>query len=186
MKQILIALCAFMCVTAQSATIKWGGTGAVNYGDTKLKNGAATAYLVYLGESVTDWSSWSYSESFETSQLASKATTSLSSIGNGNTFAVTVGSALGGISNISSVLKDGASSFGIIFTTTQDGVDYYYQGDVFTYDTSSSNYSSTTDTFTSTTTVAPTATDKWTAVPEPSTAALALAGLALLLKRRKA
>ena len=26
----------------------------------------------------------------------------------------------------------------------------------------------------------------WTAVPEPSTAALALAGLALLLKRRKA
>ena len=112
----------------------------------------------------------------------------LGSAGTGNTFAVTEGKALGGLDSVAALLADKASSFGILYTTTQGGQDYYYLGQVFTFDTSSSSYNPTTSTFTATSTSAPPQGNAgaWTAVPEPSSAALALAGLALLLKRRKA
>ena len=182
-----LALIALLATTASAATIKWGASGAAYYGDTLLKNDASTAYLVYLGENKSDWTSYNFKTDFEDSRLQSKAMSALGAAGSNNQFKVTEGSAIGGIDSLEALFADKKSSFGILYTTTQGGKDYYYLGQVFTFDsTNTSAYNGTTQTFTATSTSAPGKTTTWTPVPEPSTAALALAGLALLLKRRKA
>ncbi len=187
MKSILaFSLIALTAICSQAATIKWGGTGQAYYGSTRLTSGG-TAYLVYLGENQSNWSGFDYANDFEGSRLQSKSTAPLGAIGAANSFTATEGSALGGIDSVSDKLTDGKSSFGVLFTTTQDGKDYYYLGDVFTFDTTSGNYNGTTKIFTATSTVSPNASAQWSeAIPEPATGALALAGVALLFKRRRA
>ena len=188
MKRIVtLSLIALTAIAAQAATIKWGASGTANYGSTLLKSGASTAYLVYLGENVSDWSGFSFADDFVGSRLASKDTTTYANIGS-NSFIATEGSSLGGLDSVSANLTDKKSSFGVLFTTTQGGKDYYYLGDVFTFDTSSTSYNGTTKIFTATSTAAPSSSATWTeaAVPEPATGALALAGVALLFRRRRA
>ncbi len=79
--------------------------------------------------------------------------------------------------------------FAVLVTTTQDGKDYYWASSTYTVTDSGTNWNGTRTTYTMSQTAASGPNSNWTAVPEPSTAALALAGLAglaLLLKRRKA
>ena len=189
MKKITaFALLVALATSASAATIKWGASGQTYYGDTKLTGSASTAYLVYLGEKQSDWSSFDYATDFEGTRLASKAMSSLGGAGANNQFKVVDGEALGGIDSVSAIFTDKVSSFGVLFTTTQGNKDYYYLGDVFTFDTTSSSYNGTTSTFTATSTAAPGKTATWTqaAVPEPGTAALALLGIGMLIRRRRA
>ena len=185
MKRTCILAIIAMAISVNAATIKWGATGQTKYGSTTLTTGKATIYLVYLGENVSDWSSWSYSSDFSETKVGSTSTTGLGTVTVSSTI-LTPGNAIGGLDHIGDTFASGKSSFGILYTTTQEGKDYYYQGGTFTYDTSSTSYNAAPDMYTYTSSSAPNANASWTPVPEPSTAALALAGLALLLKRRKA
>ena len=85
------------------------------------------------------------------------------------------------------------SYFGLLYAYTSGSDQYYFAGTVYQFsDTDTTHYNSDLQTFTwkddklATSTDSTGASQGWVAVPEPSTAALALAGLALLLKRRKA
>ena len=84
---------------------------------------------------------------------------------------------------------DGAAFAFIALTKDSQGKDQYWASDVFNVsETNPVNctYTATSKTFTKSVTASTTINTQWAPVPEPSTAALALAGLALLLKRRKA
>ena len=169
MKRIAsIAFFILLATTATAGTIKWGASGAAYYGNTLLKNDGSTyAYLVYLGENVSSWDSFSFKDDFEESRLASKQPSALGSTGTGNTFSVTEGAALNGLDHVTALLTDKKSSFGVLFVTKQEGNDYYYLGDVFTYDTTSTSYTSATSTYTATSTASPTrATTTSTARPD--------------------
>ena len=180
-----LALFALLAIGANAATIKWGASGAAYYETTRMAKDGATAYLVYLGKNASDWSNFNYATDFADSQAASKNTAATGSVGTSNNFIVTENSAIGGISNISAVLTDKESSFGVLFTTTQGGKDYYYLGDTFVFDKSSANFNATTQMYTFTSTVAPSSSATWTPVPEPGTAAMALLGLGMLIRRRR-
>ena len=74
----------------------------------------------------------------------------------------------------------------MLVTTMQDGKTYYWASSEYNVSASDDNWDSTSLKYTMSQTAASGPNNNWTAVPEPSTAALALAGHALLLKRRKA
>ena len=185
-----ILLSAFV---AEAAQINWGSKGALYDGTTimsKANGYSTTAYLVYLGSAGATW------DSFDVVSFASTKSDENVVAGPKNAndygvvvataspYAVTVGAPVGGGTD---VLTDGSSTFGVLYLATGGSFGentYYVTGDEFVYDTTSENYKAGTSTLTAQSSV-PSGTT-WTAVPEPSTAALALAGLALLLKRRKA
>ena len=83
------------------------------------------------------------------------------------------------------ISSDAANPFYLVITTVKDNKAYYKL-----VSTSQTGYETTGNplppTKTATFTTQMVQGTSWTAVPEPSTAVLALAGLALLLKRRKA
>ena len=185
MKNICILVIMAIAISANAATIKWGASGQTKYESTTLTTGKTDIYLVYLGESVSDWSSWSYSSDFANTKVDSTTTSTLGTV-TASSVGVTAGSSIGGLDHIANTFNPGASSFGILYMTKQDGKDYYYQGGTFTYSTSSSNYNAAQDMYTYTSSSAPNASATWKAVPEPSVALMGLLGLGMLLKRRRA
>ena len=195
MKQIATLLVAFATImSASAAQIAWGTTGALFNGTEQMKtaNGYTTsAYLLYLGDKTATWSSAGFSIDDFVADQSSAVATKDANVGGvvpsgSNNLVFSVGDT---IPNTTAKFADGNSTFGIVFLSTGTGwgddKTHYIMSDTFTYSTSSSSYSAATEKFTA----APTygsGNTAWQAVPEPSTAALALAGLALLLKRRKA
>ena len=75
------------------------------------------------------------------------------------------------------------TDFAFVITYEDAGKTYFWASDAFTVQDSGSNWNGTKSTYTMS--VAATSVSAWTAVPEPASAMLALAGVAMLIRRRK-
>ena len=188
MKSIIgIAVFGAFVGVASAASVDWA-SAAMSFGDDSLKkNPDVKGYIVYLS-SGSLLSSYTIDDSFSASSVG----TIVSSAEDGTTKGAYVFNSF----NIDPSKYGNGDSFAFVASYVSEGKTYW-------------NLSSTINTLAglddSDPRVNPTAWDDfevassvagatgklsggggWTAVPEPSTAALALAGLALLLKRRKA
>ena len=177
---------AIAAITSQAAQINWGATGQIKFDNANVGSSGATLKLVALFNVTDDWSTYALDVAKGTATgnvVATKATnTGSAALPATSPYGFTFGEE----NNISSkVFVDGAK-FAMVALTTQDGKDYYWASDVYEVSESSSNYNGTSKTYTMSVVAGNSINTGWKAVPEPSTAALALAGLALLLKRRKA
>jgi hypothetical protein len=186
-KIVTLMVLALVAVSASAAQIKWGTTGQLFNDQTAMTtaNGySTTAYLVYLAGG--NWDIFDVATFVaDTSSALGTKTANIAGVvspATGN-YAVNVGDTIPGTTD---KIIDGSSTFGILFLSTggKFGADqYYYQSDVYTFDTSASQYDAATEKFTATAAVSSGST--WTAVPEPASAMLALAGVAMLIRRRK-
>ena len=180
MKKFLILAAAMLTVSANAATIQWAwkSSAAVKFDTTSLGS-KGTAYLVYLGsDTATDYSF---------AQLVEKASattiTTSTSLGKINAKPQMESStAAGNYATVMSFVSEEKTYWNVsstTYTVTEDGIEDLLENGTALPDSSfafSSSVSSGSGTVGG----------GWAQVPEPSTAALALAGLALLLKRRKA
>jgi hypothetical protein len=193
MKTILaIVAFATLSMSASATQIAWGSTGALFNDQTQMttKNGYSTsAYLVYLGDSTATWDSFDIASfvSDTSSAVGAKTANAAGAVSYAkDNYIFTVGDTIP--NNAPAKIADGNSNFGVVFISSGTGwgdeQTHYFTSEVTTFSTSGSDYSAATETFTTAPAVAQGS--SWQTVPEPSTAALALAGLALLLKRRKA
>lgn len=194
MKKSILAAAIFAAISSQAASFNWGsGTSAVAFDGTTLA-GNATAYLVFLGNgsgSVADlWSTTS--EAIVGADAVKSDVTS--------TAKRTAGRVSSSYGDASTNIQNG-DRFGV-YLTYNDGTDTWYNFSQTIYTVSGislGNEALETATFAfdfatksdiDPAVASPSAGGGWyravPAVPEPSTAALAIAGLALLIKRRKA
>ena len=193
MKKLIatIALCGLFAVNASALSFTCA-SAALKFDSTTLKSDATvTGYLIYLG-----------SEESLSSSYALAADSTVSSI------VSSIGTQAGDPKNKTSVAGKISSSFTFdygsynngdtfamlaVYTGAADGKTYYnLSGDVYTLSgITAENSSPEGASFSFSSSVAGESPSLakgggWTAVPEPSTAMLALAGLALLIKRRRA
>ena len=181
MKKLLVFSILALAVCAQAATVKWNWkSDAVVKFDSTSVGGNATAYLLFIGdESVSKYTFNEYVE-----MASSAVTTASTKVGKVNTSGVTVDATPGNFVTMLSY-KSGDDTYwnvsSSVYTLTQSGIDDLTNSGTPLPD-SSFSFSNTVKTEAGSGTVG----GGWAMVPEPSTAALALAGLALLLKRRKA
>ena len=179
---------ALVAVSASAAQIAWGTTGQLFNGDTAMTkaNGySTTAYLVYLAGGTWDSFDMTAFAAAPSGVVAGKTANALGTVSStsGN-YSFAVGDTITGSTD---KIVDGSSTFGIVFLSSGTGFGddktYYVQSATYTFDTSSSNYDVTEETFSAKPSMAKGTT--WTAVPEPASAMLALAGVAMLIRRRK-
>ena len=185
----LLAVVGF-AFSASAASFQWTVSGIAFNGSTLKSDAGLTAYLVYLGNGGSLASSYSASE---IDSLVSGASDSV--VGSTAKGAATSTYALAEPSDGDYTSYNG-DVYGILLSYVS-GEKTYYNLSSATYtvsgladETSSMDaYKPAASTFSygsSSEGSSVSAGSGWVAVPEPSTAALALAGLALLLKRRKA
>ncbi len=191
MKKLLgLAVCLGLVASASAATLNWGAA-TIKFDSTSLKNSeAVNGYLIYLGGAGTAFSASYDISSDSVSTIVSSIGTQVATANKPNAL---------GTFNIKSTFDTSkygnGDVFGMLLTYTNEGKTYY-------------NLSTATIGMTGLVEEPPTDPDKMTfsfsyasgddaktvsagggwhaAVPEPSTAMLALAGLALLIKRRRA
>lgn len=190
MAMFAVATVAF---SAQAAQINWGSQGGLFNGAEQMRtsNGySTTAYLVYLGTSGASWGGFDATAPIAVGGdvLATATATTLGTVSQtaspyGFNWGDTVGAG-------SDVMTDGVSTFGVVFISTGGAFGatlHYYLSNTFTVDTSDTTLPGAWDSGTSTFAYgqAVPSGSTWTPVPEPGTAALALAGLALLIRRRR-
>ena len=198
MKRLLIlAILMTIGLQANGATISWGVNKS--YFGTSSLSSKATGYLVYLGSAGTTWENTSVNykaiaEGTSENYLAKKT----SSTGKVTGSVEATEDVTPVFSGSQTIIADGNSVFGILlaYVDSAENKTYYHLGGTYLFDTSldtehGGTYTPGTKMFTWTDAAVASnssgpAAQGWVAVPEPSTAALALAGLALLLKRRKA
>ena len=176
------------------ASINWGTTSAATFDGTKM--GGVNATLIHLG--ATDLSgsaTFTITESTTLSSLAneigtdtgSTTTSTASGMGKGKvagTWTFDSGLTSGDyVAILLSYTAEGTTWYNLTSTTT---VSYNEVAGVWNNSSNAANWSYSGGTAADSKTGTIKAGGGWVAVPEPSTAALALAGLALLLKRRKA
>ena len=191
-KLLAFALFAVLSGSASAVSFAWSSATAIKYDGSNLKNASdVTGYLIFLGNGGNFESPYSIGEDSVSAvvsaigtQVDTKSTTSaMSKISKSYSFSYEAGDQNNG--DVFTML--------LVYTGANDGKTYYnLSSSTYTLtgmadDTSgveNANFAFSYDTASSSGSLA--SGGGWTAVPEPSTAALALAGLALLLKRRKA
>ncbi len=186
-KDILTLFVVAACATSvQAASITWSAA-SVKFGTTALKSSSAvTGYLVYLGYNGTLANSYSLSDlpNIASGKVAEKTGTSAMSQLSGGDFDVPVDTYKNG-DNFAMLLSfnDGKKTWWNLSSTVYtiagladatSTLEAAKFGPGFDYATTTASGSSVAKG------------GGWVAVPEPSTAMLALAGLALLIKRRRA
>jgi len=183
MKRILAIVLVALVASAQAATVKWNwqSSAGVKFDTTSL-GGNGTAYLLFIGSDSID--TYTFDEYVTMAQTentpVATAATKMSKINATVTTPDTAG-------NFVSVLsyKNGDDLYwnvaSEVYALTQANIDALVN-DGTAIPNSSFVHSSTVNSTAGSGTVG----GGWAMVPEPSTAALALAGLALLIKRRRA
>ena len=206
-KFALLAITMLMATSSQAVSFKWASNGKVTFGGTEVASltpNTYTALLVNLGAG--SWGTTTISESGLTLAQTTKTTAdsqtsiqgktgTLGSKSN-STFSGTFNHAIGSTTGDYTVAA--GDVFGVMLTYTDSANKTWYSLSTNTYTldpaaTDISTLSAASFTFTDSKNEVDSGSSVsaggwYTAkpVPEPSTAALALAGLALLLKRRRA
>ena len=196
-----IALAAIMAATiAQAGSFQWGtGTVKVSFDGTAFTSAGSSVmgYLVFLGTATDTSSLWTLDTTAGTiagaTEVKTKAPTTTGLAANkgkivdtyndGDNGNVSVGNTFGMFIKFNDGEKDWYNFSSTVVTIATDATG------AFVGDPASFAFDFTKKTEINVKSgVAPTAGGGWYAagVPEPSTAALALAGLALLIKRRRA
>ncbi len=190
MKKSILLAAIFAAFSAQAASFTWGtDTTAVSFDGTVLA-GNATAYLVYLGSSTDTTKLWTLKADEivgatpVTSQVTSTAKRTAGRVSNSYASAdIQNGNVYGAYVKY----VDGDKTWFNFSATTYTVSGISLGTEALTADTFVFNFSTKSEINPAAQT--PVAGGGWyraVAVPEPSTAMLALAGLALLIKRRRA
>jgi hypothetical protein len=190
-KFITIAAVALVAMSMQAAQINWGITGPIKYNNTLVGNGGATFTLVCL-DGIADWGTYANDVAMgATDGVAATKTTNASSVSMpaANPYYFDFGETTD-LSGSKGEIKSGTDFAFVV--TYNDGTDtYFWASDTFTVQDSGANWNGTSQTYTQNVMIANamgTTGTNWTkevAVPEPASAMLALAGVAMLIRRRK-
>jgi len=205
-KNIVVIIIAFMAVCLQSAQIQWGASGLMYYNGTAMGNAnfTVTGYLVYLGGTGATFAS-DFTVTSATSitlggdvlktannnslgQMMPTGATALTGLTPGTTL----------IGKNGDLFQDDVSTFGIIFIAVHkdwDSGEFAWAiSDPFVYSQSApatggtiGNWTAGSSTFSYASTIAGNGKNNWNfvTIPEPATTGLALAGLALLFRRKR-
>lgn len=192
MKKILSFAVVLSALASQAASFAWGtGTIAVSFGGTTIADGSATMYLVLLDSADT-------TKMYTIDYTAPGTITTVASVqGSATSTAKRTAGRVSDTYKSDSIAGNQIYGAFLKWTDSDNKVWYNFSADTYTVSTAVDDDPTTTlqtaefgfNLSTQTTITKSGETPSgWTtiAVPEPSTAALALAGLALLLKRRKA
>lgn len=205
-KLATFAVLAALATTAQAASVLWGFGGKVylNKGDDTVLATATTApevasgsylALVYLGQNVTSYDLTTLSSDIADTTKAAKVVDSMnygivttgksSAIGkwNPNTSTYKDNSMVSGASFTVLFYNAASSSFDYVYALSGSDKGAAYDSNILTI-TSADMVTADGTIYAGSTTSA--SVNGVISVPEPSTAMLALAGLALLIKRRRA
>lgn len=188
-KFLTIAAIALVAMSVQAAQINWGLTGQVKFNGTNVGNGGATFTLVCL-DGIADWASYANdvalgaTDGVVTTKTTNAGSMAPSTIGAwGYNWADTT--------DISAAEVAKGTDFAFVVSYSNGTDTYFWASDAFTVTDSGSNWNGDLTQYTMSTTVANamgTTGSNWTkatAVPEPASAMLALAGVAMLIRRRK-
>ena len=183
-KSIAFFLLMMGAVCCHAATVdwKWTSSAGVKF-DTKALGGDGTAYLLFIGDKgVNDYSFADYVEMASDSSSDQYVTSTQTKMSKINVSPCTTPDTPGNFVSVLSY-KSGDDTYwnvsSSVYELTQANIDALREDGTalpdssFAFSNSVSSGSGSVG-------------GGWAQVPEPSTAALALAGLALLLKRRKA
>ena len=184
MKKLLTLALVGIAGMASAVTMQWGGSKIAFDGNTLKSDTKVTGYLIAL-DSFSE--SYTLTDSFSASDIGVQVDMKEKTSAVGK---------LTGVWSIDTTKYDNGSTFAVLlkYTGASDGKTYYnlssdlveMSGMATDPPANAANTESSFSYSTSSSSGKLTKGGGWTAVPEPSTAALALAGLALLLKRRKA
>lgn len=198
MKKFLTFLVVITAGMASAASFSWTSS-KLSFGETVLKNTAMTAYLIYVGNNTAHGASVTVTKDSTAESIASSFGTSAKVA---KDYSVTA-SRTGILTDDFSFSASGGEYaskdvFALLLSYTSEGKTYFNLSsvdsaytlsvpgenpDIATYATADFSFGNSVVGESNSLSSG----GGWTvAVPEPSTAALALAGLALLLKRRKA
>jgi hypothetical protein len=188
-KYLTIAAVALVAMSVQAAQIAWGLTGQVNFNGTNVGNGGATFTLVCL-DGIADWASYANDVALgATDGVAATKKTNAGSMSSSS--ANPYGFNWSDATDISAGEIAKGTDFAFV-VSYNDGTDtYFWASDIFTVTDSGANWDGDLTKYTMSTTVGNamgTTGTNWTkavAVPEPASAMLALAGVAMLIRRRK-
>ena len=194
MKKILAFALAFVASASFAASINWGTTTKTAFAGSTI--GGVEARLLYIGASdLSEDAKFTITATDTLASLANKIGTDTESTASSTASGMLKGK-LSGTYTFDSGLNDG-DYVAILLSYTSGGKTYFnlsqtvataYNAVVGAWEDASAvaSFTYSGGSAEAAESGSLTAGGGWTAVPEPSTAALALAGLALLLKRRKA
>ena len=189
MKKTLFAIMvAMLTIVAQAASLNWSATG-VSFNGTKLKSDTGvTGYLIYLSTAALE-DSYALTKTTTAESLANEIgslvasrnkTTSMSKLNSNYLFDL-------GVEN------DNGDAFAMLLTYVVDGNTYYnlsneiytMSGGILNPPTDPAKAAFTFNYGTAEKNGSLSSGAGWTKVPEPASAMLALAGVAMLIRRRK-
>ena len=185
MKKLLsLALVALIALSANAASIAWKSTALSFDGATLKSNTSVVGYLIYLGNSASLDASYAITDSFDASSIGTVAQTDSNGTAKAGQVGETLQFAFGSYQN--------NDAFALLVSYTTEGKTYWNLSSTINSLSGLSDELSTPADFTTfafNNATAENGTLKagggWTAVPEPASAMLALAGVAMLIRRRK-
>ena len=201
MKKIINLAVVLLATSASAASFQWQTKVQASFDGTRIIDQSATAILIYLGSTFDSTATYTIAKTDDLESLASSIgtktdSTATSTAGRQLANGTYTGGVVNGTYNFETGVANG-DLFAVLVSHVVSGVTYYTLSApvAASYDSVSQTWSKITPEVNWGFSGADATASKsgslavgggWTAVPEPSTAMLALAGLALLIKRRRA